>query len=81
MFIIGYKLLHICFRLVVTVTRWDLGTRLIIWYLRDQSILFTGGGGRGMRGCLGRITWFLRGTEGGGQSLFTQYKRERGGGP
>ena len=67
MFIIGYKLLNISFRLVVTVTRQDLGTRLIIWYLRDRvrtsQYYLPGEGGSG--GCLGRITQFFRGTEGG----------------
>ena len=38
-----------------------------------------GGAGGGRRVCLGRITWFFRGMEGGQLSL-TGYKGEGGGG-
>ena len=32
------------------------------------------GGGRGLKEDLGRITWFLEGTEKGERSLLTEYK-------
>ena len=80
MFIIGYKLLNISFRLVVTVTRQDLGTRLIIWYLRDRSgpvnIIYRGRGGA--EDVWGGSRSFLEERR-GDRSSFTGYKRGGGG--